>query len=843
MNRLALAFRFARREMRSGLSGFRIFFACLVLGVAAIAAVGSLSQAFFSGLAEQGRVLLGGDVAVSLVHRETTPAEHAFMARYGRVSETVSMRGMAYAIRDGAEAERQLVELKAVDDGFPLYGREILSPNVPLNKALACDATLCGAAVEDTLLDRLKVKRGDILRVGVQNFRIAAVIQSEPDRISGGFSLGPHLLISDAGLKRTGLVVLGSLITYSYRIAAHPGFDAKAFKTAATDAFPDAGWEIRDTTDPAPGFKRFLEEVTMFLTLVGLTALAVGGVGAGQAVTAFLEKKRNEIATLKSLGADGGLVFQIFFLQVMSIAVAAVGGGLLLGAAIPYAVQWAYGANLPVPADFGFYGQPLLLAALFGILSAAVFAIPPLARTRLIAPASLFRDVVALARAHAQWRYLCVAAALAAAIVALTLLISPSPVFAAEFLGGVAIGLGALRLVAGGLRWLLKKSPRPRNTVLRLALANLTRPGAATAGVVTALGLGLTLLCTVTLLDRTVTDQVADRLPARAPSFFFVDVQPDEAAAFDKTILGFNSAADYRRTPMIRGRITALNGTPARDAKVSSDVKWALSGDRGITYAATPPKDTVITGGQWWPANYTGPTQISFDGELAPGLGLKLGDTLTVNVLGREITGKITSFRKVDFSNGNQNFVLILSPGLIDHAPHSFLATVRVSDKDEEPLYRAVTSKFQNISTVRVKDAIAQVNGMLQELSDGVRAASVVTILAGLLVLAGAIAAGQRARLYDSTVLKVLGATRSHIAAVYALEYGLLGFVTGVLALGVGTLAASLVANQVLEVPLVFDAGAALLTVGGGMLATLVFGLIGAWAALAARPASLLRAP
>jgi putative ABC transport system permease protein len=320
-------------------------------------------------------------------------------------------------------------------------------------------------------------------------------------------------------------------------------------------------------------------------------------------------------------------------------------------------------------------------------------------------------------------------------------------------------------------------------------------------------------------------------------------VQPDEADAFDKTILSFKSAADYRRTPMIRGRITALNGTPARDAKVSSDVKWALSGDRGVTYAAAPPKDTVITDGKWWPANYTGPTQISFDGELAPGLGLKLGDTLTVNVLGREITGKITSFRKVDFSNGNQNFVLILSPGLIDHAPHSFLATVRVADKDEEPLYRAVTGKFQNISTVRVKDAIAQVDGMLQELSDGVRAASVVTILAGLLVLAGAIAAGQRARLYDSTVLKVLGATRSRIAAVYALEYGLLGFVTGVLALGVGTFAASLVAGQVLEVPFVFDPGAALLTVGGGMLATLVFGLIGAWAALAARPASLLRAP
>lgn len=843
MNRLFLAAKFARREMRSGLSGFRIFFACLVLGVAAIAGVGSLSQAFFAGLSEQGRVLLGGDVAVNLIHRETTPQEHAFLARYGRVSETVIMRGMAYAMRGGVEGNRQLVELKAVDGGFPLYGRETLAPNVSLAAALACSGGVCGAAVEDTLLDRLKVKRGDILRIGTQNFRINAVIVDEPDRISGGFALGPHVLISDAGLRRTGLVVLGSLITYSYRIAALPGFDAKRFKADATAAFPDAGWEIRDTSDPAPGFRRFLEEVTMFLTLVGLTALAVGGVGAGQAVTAFLEKKREEIATLKALGADGGFVFLVFFLQVMAIAVLAVAVGLVLGALIPYAVRWQYGAEIPAPADYGFYVAPLLLAGVFGILSAAVFAIPPLARARLIAPASLFRDVVAPAHTGVQWLYLAIAGAIAVAVVGLTLLISPSPIFAAEFLGAVAVGLGALRLVAGGLRWLVKRAPRPRRTVLRLALANLARPGAATAGVVTALGLGLTLLCTVTLLDRTVTTQVADRLPERAPSFFFVDIQPDEADAFDKTIRSFPSESDYRRTPMIRGRITALKGIPARDVKVASEVKWALSGDRGITYAATPPKDTEVTDGKWWPANYTGPTLISFDGDLAPGMGLKLGDTLTVNVLGREITGTIANFRKVDFSNGNQNFVLIFSPGLVDHAPHSFLATVRVSDRDEERLYRAVTSKFQNISTVRVKDAIAQVNGLLQQLSDGVRAASIVTIIAGLLVLAGAIAAGQRARLYDSTVLKVLGATRARIAAVYALEYGLLGVVTGLLALGVGTLAAWLVAKQVLEVPLAFDFGAAVLTVGGGALATLTFGLIGAWTALSARPASLLRSP
>jgi len=360
---------------------------------------------------------------------------------------------------------------------------------------------------------------------------------------------------------------------------------------------------------------------------------------------------------------------------------------------------------------------------------------------------------------------------------------------------------------------------------------------------VVALGLGLTLLATVTLLDRTISAQLKDNLPTLAPTFFFVDIQPDQTSDFDKTIARFRSAKGYKRTPMIRGRITALNGVAAADAKVASSARWALSGDRGITYAAAPPQGTEITSGAWWPANYNGPTLISFDGELAEGLGLKLGDTLTLNVLGREIAGRIVNFRHVDFSNGNQNFILILSPGLIDKAPHSYLATVHVDPADEEPMYRAVTDRFPGISTVKVKDAIAQVNALLQQLSDGVRAASIVTILAGLLVLAGAISAGQRARLYDSTVMKVLGATRAQIAGIYALEYGLIGMATGLIALVLGTAAAAVITARVFAVALDFDLGAVLTTVLGGTLATLGFGLVAAWAALAAKPAALLRHP
>ena len=403
----------------------------------------------------------------------------------------------------------------------------------------------------------------------------------------------------------------------------------------------------------------------------------------------------------------------------MAVAVLATLLGAGLGAALPFAALWFYGSALPVPPSVGLYPVPLLLALAFGLLSAVAFATPPLSRARAVPPASLLRDMVAPTRVEGQNLYRAISLGAAAGVAGLTLLVAPSPVFAAQFLVGAVAALGLLRLLAEGLRRAIARLPRARSPLMRLALANLVRPGAATGGVITALGLGLTLLATVTLLSATINAQVAAALPARAPSFFFVDIQPGEAASFDRIVTGFSGASDFKRTPMIRGRITALNGVPSDKAIVAPDAKWALNGDRGITYAATPPPGTVITEGAWWPANYSGPTLISLDQTIARGTGLKIGDSMTLNVLGRSFEGRIASLRKVDFTTGGQNFVLVLSPGLIDHAPHAFLATVRVTPSQENAMYMAVTDHFPNISTVRVKDAIEQVQTLLASLAQG----------------------------------------------------------------------------------------------------------------------------
>ena len=841
MSALALAIRYARRELRSGLSGFRIFLAALTLGVAAIAGVGSLGQAFLTGLSEKGQMLLGGDVRMARQYVPADEKERAFMEGFGRVTGMASMRSMATDVSN--PERRALIEIKAVDPLYPLVGQMVLDPLIPLGAALDCSKT-CGAVVEDTLLVRLGLKPGDLIRIGNADFEVRARIVSEPDRVVGGFTLGPRVMLSREGLTRSGLIVEGSLISYTYKIVFAGATTPEEFRAAEEAKFPDARWEVNDRTNAIPRVTRFVEQATMFLSLIALTALIVGAVGAGQAVEAFLERRRETIATLKAMGAEGRDIFLIYLVQIMAVACVGLVLGLMIGAALPFAVEYFFGAAIPAPANYAVYPGPLVLAATFGLLAALGFAIPPLARAREIAPAGLFRDLVAPAHARARLAYRLAGLAIFIAIAVLSIVLSPYPEFNLGFLVGMAVVLLFLRFAGALIRKLIASLPRQRSQVVRLALANLIRPGAPSTSIMVALGLGLTLLATVALLDASVHAEVEDQLPERAPSFFFADIQKEQVEPFKAEIERFKSVSDFTATPMLRGRIVKLNGVPAEEAKIAADAQWAINGDRGVTYASVPPENTrVVEGPEWWPADYRGPPLLSFDAGLARGMGLRIGDTITLNILGRDIDATIFNLRRIDFRTGGVNFINIMSPGTIDQAPHSFLATVRAAANDEEAMFAAVSRAFPNVTIVRVKEALAQAGELLAMLARGVSIASLITILAGVLVLAGAIAAGHRARLYDAVVLKVLGATRARLGAVYVIEYGLLGMLAGVAALGAGTVAAWAVAYLVLDIPFVFAAKAVALTIVGGALGTLVLGLAGGFAALSAKPASRLRNP
>jgi putative ABC transport system permease protein len=842
---LPLVLRLALRELRGGLKGFGVFLGCIALGVAAIAGVSSISRSLTEGLGKEGRKILGGDVTFSLIHREATEAERAFFAAQGRVSSMATMRAMAIAGEKGSG----LVEVKAVDAAYPTVGGLVTEPALPVADLLAERDGAFGAVADPALLIRLNLKVGDRVTVGAATFAIRGSLVSEPDKIASGVGFGPRFLISQDALRATGLLQPGSLVRWTYRLQLPPGAssdaDLEKIAAAANRAFPEAGWEVRSRVNADPRFARNIERFSQFLTLVGLTALLVGGVGVANAVRGFVDRKRASIATLKSLGAPGGQVVALYLVQVLLIAAVGTLIGLCIGAALPFLVAALFGGLLPIPIAPTLAPAELALAALYGVLTALAFAIAPLGRAHDVQVSGLFRDQVDPEHRFPRGRYLAVLTVSIALLVALAVAAAYDRRIALIFVGAAAFAFALLRVLASGVMALAKRLPRPRRATPRLALANLHRPGALTPSLVLSLGLGITLLVTLAVVDANLTRQLTRTLPERAPSFFFLDIPNAEAARFDAHLHALAPEAKIERVPMMRGRLVSLKGVPVGEIKASEQVAWVLDGDRGITYTEYLPEGSEVVAGQWWPEGYRGKPLVSFEQKIAEGLGLAVGDDIVVNVLGRNITASVASLRTVEWRTLGINFVMVFSPNTFAGAPHTHLATVTFPNGADGPrdaaILRETAKAYPAVTSLRVKEALDAFNDIVAQLVLAIRGASSIALLASLLVLAGALAAGHRARLYDAVILKTLGATRARLLAAYALEYGALGLATAVFGLIAGTVAAWYIVTRVMNMSFAAELSGAVLAAALAVVVAITLGLAGTWHILGQKPAPYLR--
>lgn len=799
----------------------------------ALAGVGSLSSAIVGGLSERGQSILGGDIQISIAQRGATAEELAAFEREGQISHITRMRAMAARV-DGSESV--LVELKGVDAAYPLYGNLRLQSG-----ALAPRPVGPQVAIGPELAERLAISVGDYIRIGEARFRVIGLIAEEPDRVGQGFTLGSSALTDRAGIESTGLVQPGSLYSSIYRIKLSPGAPLDQVTERLKARFKDAGLQIQDRTNGAPGTRRFIERLGQFLTLIGLTALVVAGIGVGNGVTSYLDGKRGIIATLKLLGATSRTIFLSYLIQIGLVALGAILIGLAAGALVPWSVAFAVGSALPVPPRLAIYPIPLLASAAYGLLIAFTFAVVPLARARTVPAASLFRGGLEPLRVPSRLVVLAVIAA-AALITALAVGTSRNPGFAAVFIAS-ALGLLLLLTLLGWLiRWTASKLPRPRNPLFRLALANLHRPGAQTGQLVVALGLGFTLFTTLAVIETNLSGQIRTNIPAKAPSFFMLDIPVEEVPRFRALAKSAAPNSDLVTIPSLRASVVAVKGQRVSDMKEIPEGAWFLRGDRGLTYSAILPEGSRLVEGKWWPADYRGPPLISLDVEAARAAGIAVGDTLTVSILGREIDAEVASLREINWDTMGFNFVIVFAPGTLENAPHSFMATISMPEAQERPFSRAISNAFPTVSAIRVKEVVETVSGMLGQLSVAVRAAASVAILAGIAVLIGALAASRRARVYDSVMLKLLGATRARILAAQALEFATLALILAVIAFGLGAASGWYVVVKVLELDWAPDWSVVALTLLAGALVTLVLGLLGSLPALAARPARALRA-
>ena len=838
---LATASKFARRELRGGLKGFRIFLACLALGVAAIAGVGSVRSAIQSGLEAQGSVLLGGDASVEFTYRFAEPEERAYLESISTgISEITDFRSMVVRDPDG-DAERALTQVKSVDAAYPLTGEVVLDPEIPLADALAGDGTRPGAVMAPLLADRLGLTPGDSFRLGTQDFTLSAILVNEPDSSASGFSLGPRTLVTTEALQDAGLLQPGTLYETEYRLLLPPNSDLDALENAVEDAFPSSGLRWRDARNGAPGVAEFVDRLGAFLVLVGLSGLAVGGIGVSAAVRAYLARKTSVIATLRTLGATRATIFQTYFLQIGALSILGIGLGLVLGAMVPILFGPLIGASLPVPAIFTIHPAPLLEAALYGILTALVFTLWPLARTEEVRPAMLFRDALDGAKALPAWRYVIGTVVLLALLVAVASFFSGSPFLTLWTAGGLIGSLIVLVFAAIAIRWLAKRSTKTMRgrPAWRWALASIGGPRDAAAPVVLSLGLGLSVLAAVGQIDGNLRTAIDRDLPEVAPAYFFVDIQPDQMPRYTEMLENDPAVARIDTAPMLRGVLTEINGRPA--SEVAGD-HWVVTGDRGLTYADQPDENTRVVAGEWWEPDHDGPPEVSFAIEEAQEMGLSLGDELTVNILGRDINATITSFRDVDFSTAGMGFVMTLTPNALRGAPHTFISTVYAPQEDEARILRELATAFPNITAISVRDAIDRVSVLLDGIGAAVRWGAAATLLTGFLVLIGAAAAGEGARTYEAAVLKTLGASRSRILKSFALRSALLGGAAGAVALIAGILGSWAVMTFVMDSSFAVVWPSAFGIIIGGIVATLVAGLVFAWRPLAARPAQVLRA-
>ncbi len=832
-----VAVRIALRELRGGLAGFRVFLACLTLGVAAIAAVGSVRESIQQGLAAEGAVLLGGDAEVELTYRFATDDERAYLDSIAtRVSEIVDFRSMA-TVASGGETLRGLTQIKGVDSAYPLLGEVRLDPDMPLDEALAGDS----AVMDRVLADRLGIAPGDSFRLGSKDFTLSAILAREPDNTVSGLNLGPRTLLRTEALDGSGLLATGTLFESQYRLELPEGASLAATERQVEQQF-DGAIRWRDSRNGAPGVARFVDRLGAFLVLVGLAGLAVGGVGVSSAVVSYIDRKTGVIATLKTLGAETRTIFAVYAIQIGVLTLIGVVLGLILGALVPIALSPVLSEQLPVPARIGIYTGPLMEAALYGVLAAALFTLWPLAATEQVRAATLFRDAGGAGRAWPRARYIALSAVLFAALVGSAAILSGVPSLTLWAAAGILGAFFTLVLAAWAVRRAARRAARSTSvrgrSALRLALGSVGGPGSEAVSVVLSLGLGLTVLAAVGQIDANLRGAIDRELPDIAPSYFVVDIQNDQLDGFMDRVNSDEGVDKVETAPMLRGVITAVNDIPAREFADH----WVLRGDRGVTYSATPPGDTRITAGEWWPEDYTGPNQVSFAAEEAAEIGLNLGDEITVNILGRDIDATVTSFRVVDFSTAGISFVMSMSPNALAGAPHTHIATIYADDASEASLIRDIGAAYPNITMIRVRDAIDRVSEVLAGVAAAVTYGAMATLVTGLIVLIGAAAAGERARTYEAAVLKTLGASRATVLANFAIRSALFGLAAGIVAIIAGAAAGWGVTVFVMEADYRFEPMSAIAIVVGGALMTLVAGLLFAWRPLAARPARVLRA-
>ncbi len=878
----------AWRETRGAWRHFLYFFACIAIGVGALVGASLFGANMEQAVTKEARGLLGGDLEIRLTRPLSLSGQAVLNSLSERdmlfthVSELVAMaaRGTVGPVETQST---QIIELKAVESVYPLYGTIRLEPPQSLDTLLHPDEQRCGghscfgAVVQESLLIRMGLSVGDRLKIGQAMFLITGIVRTEPDRMANAFTLGPRVMIAQEGLRAAELIKPGSRVRERYLIKIRSDTPLEPLRSELRDRLEADSARVSSYRTSQSQLRQFLEQLSRYLGLIGLTALFIGGLGVGTSIHAFLRDKLRTIAILKAVGADSATVIWTYVVQAIFLGCIGSLAGILFGIALqrglPPLMATLFASDildqLGLSLELSWASVwPLLKGATLGLLSTLLFTLWPLLKIREVHPGAIFRrdaEQATVEQGASQSRWwvkqgltdpwnVGTAGGIVLGLCALSVWQAGSWSIGLLFIGAMALAITVLFVCAQGFVRGLAWMPRPRILSLRYALGNVVRPGSQATGIMVAIGIGVMAIVTVSLVEQALLHQIQENRPADAPTFFFIDIQPDQAKEFVSLVDRQTGHARPELMPLVRSRLHAIDGQVVRveegvekgdtrtEAKEARGKQWYFTREYVLTFLDRLPKDNTLIKGEWWkPGQVFSTPQVSVEEDAALHLGLTIGSTVEFDIQGATVSAEVSSIRKVEWGNFSTNFYMILSPGSIEGAPFTYVATVRVSADQEVPLQQAVVASFPNISAIHIGDVLDGFARVLDRLSLAIRAVALFCVVAGGLVMAAALAATRYRRLYESVILKALGATRGLIARAFAMEYVLLGAVAGFIGLTLGTILAWALVRYVFDLPWSLHPqvlGTGLLLT---MLLTLIVGFAGTYRILGQRPLAVLR--
>ena len=790
------------RELKGSFNEFKIVMISIFLGVFIITAVGSLSKNLKHEINNKSSELLGGDFELSTTYQEFPIKIKEWLEKNGKTSLIVELRTMLTS-NQSVGLKRRIVELKAVDQNWPLKGIPIIVPNKSINKSLKMNDNNNGALIDASLKNQLEIKVGDVLQLGKTKIQINGIIKKEPDRMFSFATFGSRLLISNATLKASGLVIPGSLVKYKIKFIPNNKNIDLSFLNKFVQGTNISIKNIKNSTN---NFNSFIDKTSLFISLVGLITLLISGVGISNGVKGYLIKKIKNIAIFKALGAQNSIVFKIYFFQIIFIFLISIIPALIAGISIPFLLKTLISDSFLSTFEPFIFWEPIIISFLFGLIVCILFTIIPISKTYEIKPIQLLR----LSAHHSLNNYSKkISALLLILIFALCFLIfklTNDLKLSVYIFGVVLISFLILKGMTNLFFLSFRKLKFKIGSLLEIARKSLIRPDTFAKSIVISFSIGLALLITLNIIEESLEHKIANTINKQAPNYFLIDIQPNQINQVKALTAEFIGEDSLNAQPMLRGRVTAINNIKVEYLKINKDVNWVLKRDRAFSWSNKTPKNVKIISGEWWPNDYTGPLLLSIGDKVAKGLNVKIGDKIQFNILGRNFEAEIFNTREIIWQNMDINFIFILSKNKIQNAPHSWIATTTNTNKEmNNALIEKIVSNFSNISSVSVEETYVAIKSILNLLITIVNSIAFITLLSGVIVLAGILNVSKKDKLYEVAIFKILGARPKKIIFLWLQEFLIIGLMASLISILIGMSVSFILVTYIFQIDYYFN--------------------------------------